>query len=72
MTITQERTAPAQHWRQRNDRLGLPWLLPWRGYPRLLVLHGADRMEGPVNLRAFLWDNFGWDIYDWADDDIRF
>ena len=23
-------------------------------------------------LRAWLWLNFGWDIYDWADGDIRF
>jgi hypothetical protein len=23
-------------------------------------------------LRHWLWANFGWDIYDWADSDIRF
>jgi hypothetical protein len=23
-------------------------------------------------LRTFLQDNFGWDIYEWADEDIRF
>jgi len=23
-------------------------------------------------LRHWLWLNFGWDIYDWRDDDIRF
>jgi hypothetical protein len=23
-------------------------------------------------LRTFLPENFGWDIYDWADEDIRF
>ena len=29
---------------------------------------------GPMTpaLRHWLWDNFGWDIYDWRDDDIRF
>lgn len=25
-----------------------------------------------MTLRQFLFDNFGWDIYDWEDDDIRF
>jgi hypothetical protein len=25
-----------------------------------------------MTLRQFLFDNFGWDIYEWADDDIRF
>jgi len=25
-----------------------------------------------VTLRQFLFENFGWDIYDWADDEIRF
>lgn len=23
-------------------------------------------------LRHWLWENFGWEIYDWAEDDIRF
>lgn len=23
-------------------------------------------------LRTFLQENFGWDIYEWADEDIRF
>ena len=23
-------------------------------------------------LRNWLWDNFGWELIDWADDDIRF
>lgn len=23
-------------------------------------------------LRTFLQDNFGWDIYEWSDEDIRF
>lgn len=30
--------------------------------------HGGAEMT----LRQFLFDNFGWDIYDWSDDDIRF
>jgi len=25
-----------------------------------------------MTLRQFLFDNFGWDIYEWADDDIIF
>jgi len=25
-----------------------------------------------MTLRQFLFDNFGWDIYDWADEEIRF
>jgi len=25
-----------------------------------------------MTLRQFLFVNFGWDIYDWADDEIRF
>jgi hypothetical protein len=25
-----------------------------------------------MTLRQFLYDNFGWDIYEWKDDDIRF
>jgi len=25
-----------------------------------------------MTLRQFLHDNFGWDIYDWNEDDIRF
>jgi len=25
-----------------------------------------------MTLRQFLHDNFGWDIYDWGDEDIRF
>jgi len=26
----------------------------------------------PTRLRDFLRREFGWDLYDWADDDIRF
>jgi hypothetical protein len=29
-------------------------------------------MGKKMTLRQFLQDNFGWDIYDWADDEIRF
>jgi len=29
-------------------------------------------MTGLVVLRNWLWDNFGWELIDWADDDIRF
>jgi len=25
-----------------------------------------------MTLRQFLFTNFGWDIYEWADDEIRF
>ena len=25
-----------------------------------------------TDLRNWLWDNFGWELIDWADDDIRF
>lgn len=25
-----------------------------------------------MTLRQFLFDNFGWDIYEWGDEDIRF
>lgn len=26
----------------------------------------------PHDLRRWLWVNFGWDIYEWADEDLRF
>jgi hypothetical protein len=35
----------------------------------------AGEGEGAMisaQLRSWLWANFGWDIYDWDDDDIRF
>jgi hypothetical protein len=25
-----------------------------------------------MTLRQFLWDNFGWDIYQWDEGDLRF
>ena len=25
-----------------------------------------------TDLRNWLWDNFGWELIDWAEDDIRF
>jgi len=28
--------------------------------------------EMPEALRSWLWLNFGWDIYDWHDLDVRF
>jgi len=28
--------------------------------------------EADMILRQFLFDNFGWDIYDWGDDELRF
>lgn len=31
-----------------------------------------NRKPKQMTLRQFLFDNFGWDIYDWADDEIRF
>jgi hypothetical protein len=41
---------------------------------------GSDEIAVPgfiygvavMTLRQFLQDNFGWDIYDWEIDDIRF
>jgi hypothetical protein len=33
---------------------------------------GAGISVAQMTLRQFLHDNFGWDIYDWADDEIRF
>jgi hypothetical protein len=27
---------------------------------------------GSMTLRQFLMDNFGWDVYEWAPDEIRF
>jgi len=34
----------------------------------------ADRRGQGMNpaLRHWLWQNFGWDIYDWDDGDLRF
>ena len=29
-------------------------------------------MDAFHTLRHWLWENFGWEIYDWAEDDIRF
>jgi hypothetical protein len=28
--------------------------------------------EATMTLRQFLWDNFGFDIYEWDEADIRF
>ena len=37
-------------------------------------MHEVRKSRGKtdVTLRQFLYDNFGWDVYEWADDDIRF
>lgn len=32
---------------------------------------GDERRMEPA-LRCWLWTNFGWDIYDWEPDDLRF
>jgi hypothetical protein len=32
----------------------------------------ASEIGKKMTLRQFLFDNFGWDIYDWSEDDIRF
>ena len=31
-----------------------------------------ERMVMSPALRHWLWVQFGWDIYDWSDDEIRF
>lgn len=33
---------------------------------------GRNGRVGMTALRDWLWINFGWDIYDWDEDDIRF
>jgi hypothetical protein len=39
-----------------------------------MAASGRSNRKGvkQMTLRQFLHDNFGWDIYDWADDEIRF
>ena len=32
----------------------------------------AQHWSKAMTLRQFLFENFGWDIYDWNIDDIRF
>ena len=39
---------------------------------RLRGTPAGDRRMEIVILRQWLWDNFGWELIDWADDDIRF
>ena len=42
-----------------------------QGYAATQSAAGYGSGAGVI-LRQFLNDNFGWDIYDWKDDDIRF
>jgi hypothetical protein len=32
----------------------------------------STKGRNEMTLRQFLHDNFGWDIYDWADEEIQF
>lgn len=69
-----------QHWSEANDLL-----VPQMGEMVAAVpiglgsvpaaqMHEMRKSGGKTDmtLRQFLFDNFGWDVYDWADDDIRF
>lgn len=41
----------------------------------MVAFHNSTRSTTgtkQMNLRQFLYENFGWDIYDWEIDDIRF
>jgi len=42
------------------------------GHPLPRHVCGAGISAAQMTLRKFLFDNFGWDIYDWGDDEIRF
>jgi hypothetical protein len=39
---------------------------------RIVHNDAASEIGKQMTLRQFLFDNFGWDIYDWSIDDIRF
>ena len=42
---------------------------------RAVTLNASPILEHPMwltDLRNWLWDNFGFELIDWADDDIRF
>jgi hypothetical protein len=43
-------------------------------YDGRMATSGRSNRKGikQMTLRQFLHDNFGWDIYDWADEEIRF
>ena len=44
-----------------------------RGRPTVAVdLRPAFEGEETMTLRQFLWDNFGFDIYEWDEGDLRF
>jgi hypothetical protein len=71
-------TNSAPHWMPLGWRYGRRgdekrFLFP-RSYGVLDYLHRFHDlpMGSHMTLRQFLFDNFGWDIYDWADDEIRF
>ena len=32
----------------------------------------TDHTPALLDLRHWLWANFGWELIDWADDEIRF
>jgi hypothetical protein len=34
--------------------------------------YGIERKVVSMTLRQFLYDNFGWDVYEWGEDEIRF
>jgi hypothetical protein len=42
------------------------------GLAAFLGLTGFIYGRNEMTLRQFLQDNFGWDIYDWDDEEIRF
>ena len=64
MTTAPPAMKPVQNWNKANDP------------PHHRLVHRPDGQKqkglGSVTLRQFLFDNFGWDIYDWNIDDIRF
>jgi len=35
-------------------------------------IEAGDERRMEPDLRHWLWTNFGWDIYDWAPEEIRF
>lgn len=37
----------------------------------MALMQGGSSMIDPT-LRHWLWLNFGWDIYEWEDGDVRF
>jgi hypothetical protein len=45
---------------------------PFGKSPDEIVATGFVYGVAVMTLRQFLFANFGWDIYEWADDEIRF